>query len=139
MSYTPQRERERERERAYLTCLSAFMMCNVLFMTPHMCLAPGLLLHQYNLVYIPTPEQLFNMHKHCRSKCIPTLLYYLLPIPNMKSQRRLNTLTKLLRRINLNINPPLIWFPNSMDTFGHFIVPLFHHWPLGDSQFCTLH
>jgi hypothetical protein len=132
MSYTPQRDTQRKRP--YFTCLSPFMMCDVLFMTQHMCLAPV-----YFFTNTATPEQLFNMHKHSRSKCIPTLLYYLLPIPNVKAQRRFNSLTELLWRINLNINFPLIWFPNSMDTFGHFIVPLFHHCPLGDSQLCTLH
>jgi hypothetical protein len=65
----------------------------------------------------------------------------LLPIANSQHEitKEINTLTKLLQRINLNINSPLIWFPNSMDTFDHFIGPLFHHCPLGDSQFCNLH
>jgi hypothetical protein len=65
----------------------------------------------------------------------------LLPIANSQHEitKEINTLTGLLHGINFNINSPLIWFPNSMYTFGHFIVPLFHHCSLGDSQFCTLH
>jgi len=80
--HTPQRERERE---------SLFL----LVFLPLWCVTYS---SWHNIFVWPpvnfftntaTPEQLFNMHKPSRSKCIPTLLYYLLPTPNMRSQRRL--------------------------------------------------